>query len=459
MRQRSVFGLLVLLLVAALLFGCTQRPPASDASGVDASTSQDDTSLPVDDLGRDVVARINGSPIYADALAKAKNTITDQYAQTYAQFGIDISTMLAGADGRLFELAIEAEAFLQLTQQFLTQQEADRRGIVIDEAKIDAELSRQYSEFLAQQDWTEADLAMVLADQGKSVESFKADVRSYIADQLLAMAVQRAVAGPFDITDEQLASYFDENRENYGVVERIRASHILVETQAEAEEIERALADGADFSELATAKSTDTVSAARGGDLGWFARGVMVPEFEDAAFALEVGEMSPIVESSYGFHIIRLTDRQEAAPPELADVSAQVRTDLENELSYDGAVAWYDTTFRAADFKYANPLLEAAVRKTDDLDGAIETLERARAEGTVDDPYLPYVLGTLYGLKVTNAQATQTAGADSSALSAEIATYREAALALYREALDTVGSDAGIESKIAELSATSDETP
>ena len=95
--------------------------------------------------------------------------------------------------------------------------------------------------------------------------------------------------------------------------EQIRASHILVETEEEAQEVKERLADGEDFAELAIELSTDTGSGANGGDLGWFGRGRMVPEFEEAAFSLRIGEISDPVQSDFGWHIIK-KEGQEVRP-------------------------------------------------------------------------------------------------------------------------------------------------
>ncbi|MFD1739111.1 peptidylprolyl isomerase [Bacillus salitolerans] len=105
----------------------------------------------------------------------------------------------------------------------------------------------------------------------------------------------------------------------------IRASHILVEDEATANELKQKLTEGASFEDLAKEYSTDG-SAASGGDLGFFGPGKMVPEFEQAAYALEINEISEPVQSQFGYHIIKLTEKKELAPLE------EMREDIETEL-------------------------------------------------------------------------------------------------------------------------------
>jgi len=471
MRLRSLVCLLFILVLGVFLSGCgnnsvpttesvaSTQETLSDTSveAIDTSTSEVTSTAPEIDPEREIVALVNGYPIYFDELESAKSAIFNQYAQTYAQFGMDFSELLVGADGRMFELGIEADAFQQLVQLALTQAEADQRGIVVTDEEVQQEFDLQYNEFLVGQGWTEEDLALYLVQQGQTVELFKENVKGYIYDQVLATEVQRAVAGPLDITQEQLSEHFIENEAEYSLAEQIRASHILVETREEAEQILAELNDGADFSELASELSIDPGSGANGGDLNWFGRGAMVAPFEEAAFALTVGQLSDIVETDYGYHVILLTDRQDASVPELADVIDQVRTDLESKLIYDRAVEWYTGVLASAVFDIRRPLLDAIINQADDIDAATEILEQAQDDGTSDDPYLPFVLGTFYAQQLTDALAEKAAaeldGTQTAEIDARIDEYRTNALAAFRLAQENVGEDPGIQSKIEDLEA------
>jgi peptidyl-prolyl cis-trans isomerase C len=133
--------------------------------------------------------------------------------------------------------------------------------------------------------------------------------------------------GMAPVSEEDLQAEYDAQFGSVGPITEYNASHILVETEAEAQEIIAALAEGADFAELAQERSIGP-SGPNGGDLGWFTAGMMVPDFEAAVFALEVGEVSPPVQTQFGWHVVILNDTREQEPPGLD----QVRAELEDGL-------------------------------------------------------------------------------------------------------------------------------
>lgn len=129
------------------------------------------------------------------------------------------------------------------------------------------------------------------------------------------------------ISDAALQAEFDAQFGSAGPVTEYNASHILVQTQADAEAVIAALAEGADFAQLAQERSIGP-SGPNGGALGWFTAGMMVPSFEEAVFALAVGEVSPPVETQFGWHVIVLNETREQAPPTLDDVRAELEDGL-----------------------------------------------------------------------------------------------------------------------------------
>ena len=131
------------------------------------------------------------------------------------------------------------------------------------------------------------------------------------------------------VADAELKSYYDENQTQF-TIDEVTASHILVEDEALANEILSDLKGGADFAELAKEHSIDASNAAQGGALGTFGRNRMVKEFEDAAFALEPGELSDVVKTEFGFHIILLTDKNQGVQS-FDEVKENIRGFLENQ--------------------------------------------------------------------------------------------------------------------------------
>ena len=127
------------------------------------------------------------------------------------------------------------------------------------------------------------------------------------------------------VTDDEVKARYDTEVASMPQQEEIRARHILVKTEEEAKAIIAELDAGKDFIEIAKEKSTDP-NKSEGGDLGYFSKGRMVPEFEEAAFALEPGTYSKTpVQSQFGFHVIKIEDKRTAPPPSYEDVQQQVR--------------------------------------------------------------------------------------------------------------------------------------
>ncbi len=134
--------------------------------------------------------------------------------------------------------------------------------------------------------------------------------------------------GKDEVAEEEISRFYEENKEKFQIPERIRVRDIVVKTREEAEEIKRRIAQGEDFAELARRYSISP-TAKRGGDLGYIERGQVGKEFERAAFSLkELGEVSDIVKTTFGYHIIRLEDRQEARQRTLDEVRDEIRQRL-----------------------------------------------------------------------------------------------------------------------------------
>lgn len=177
----------------------------------------------------------------------------------------------------------------------------------------------------------------LLATQGyKDKLDATAEVKQRVKDaesQIVADAYVHKMVQP-KLTDSAVKSRYDELVKKFKPEDEVRARHILVPTEAEADDILKQLKDGADFAKLATEKSKDTGSAKQGGDLGYFTKAVMVKPFADAVFAMKTGELSEKpVKTDFGYHIIKVEDRRKSSPPPMAEVKEQIMNQLGQELA------------------------------------------------------------------------------------------------------------------------------
>lgn len=177
---------------------------------------------------------------------------------------------------------------------------------------------------------------------------------------LAASFIDRIGSAP--ISDADLQVEYDAQFGSVGPVTEYNASHILLESEADAQDVIAALAEGADFAELARERSTGP-SGPNGGALGWFTAGMMVPTFEEAVFALAVGEVSAPVETQFGWHVILLNETRDQAPPSLDDV----RAELEDGLRRARVTAAMEELTAAADIVRPEIQIDPAVIRDLDL--------------------------------------------------------------------------------------------
>jgi peptidyl-prolyl cis-trans isomerase C len=176
--------------------------------------------------------------------------------------------------------------------------------------------------------------------------------------RLVVQRVMKDFQEPPDISDEEVKSYYEQNRRMFSG-SQIRASHILVKDEEQAKKIREELRqDPSKFEELAKTSSTDTATAARGGDLGFFGQGRMVAPFEQAAFALEKpGDISDVVKTPFGFHIIKLTDRKEGTERPFEEVKERIRVNLMNQKRQDETQKRLDELREKANVKVDDAVL------------------------------------------------------------------------------------------------------
>lgn len=273
-----------------------------------------------DPAADDVAARVNGTIIHRDAVRAVVQALAD--AQD------------TPPDGKQIE-QLTRDALESLISFELLYQESQKRGVAVSDADIDADVSRTKARFADAAAYDSA-----LQQRGLSAEDVRRDTRKTLA---VNKVLEQTAWQNIDIPPAQVQRFYDENREQFRHAEEIRASHILLRADRDAATVERAQAQqqaesllaqikaGADFAELARKHSQDPGTAGKGGDLGFFSRGAMEPTFEEAAFGLKVGEVSAVVKTPYGFHIIKVTGQRPAGYAALADVQSDIAALLRDE--------------------------------------------------------------------------------------------------------------------------------
>ncbi|MGE8079602.1 peptidylprolyl isomerase [Peribacillus loiseleuriae] len=190
-------------------------------------------------------------------------------------------------------------------------QELVYEKILSDKYKVtDKELAKKLDELKTQ---LGENYEMALAQSGMDEAALKRSLK-------IQMLQEKAALASVKVTEKEMKEYYDNQKPE------IHARHILVKDEATAKEVKEKLKNGEDFAKLAKEYSTDTGSAEKGGDLGWFGQGAMVAEFENAAYALKKDEISEPVKSQYGFHIIQLLDKKEKKSYE------ESKAEIEKEL-------------------------------------------------------------------------------------------------------------------------------
>lgn len=312
---------------------------------------------------------LEGQKISQKEFAKLYENVVAQYQRVYAQYGQDFSKFLQGPGGIERRLQLQSRVVDELVRRRLIAKEIERRHITIPKTEIDDQTEIQFERILKQNNLTEEQAAQILHKQGRTLESFKRDLRQALEFSMQTERLRASVVGPIEPTDQELAAYLEEHREDYDTPEEVHARHILIrvpenaseteiaQAKKQIEDIKKELENGADFAELAQKYSQDPGSAQNGGDLGFFRRGQMVQEFEDAAFALEPGQISDPVRTQFGFHLIKVEEKKPASHPELAQIRDQVLQDYIEAERTKRFEKFYNELKARAQISIADPIL------------------------------------------------------------------------------------------------------
>jgi peptidyl-prolyl cis-trans isomerase C len=172
-------------------------------------------------------------------------------------------------------------------------------------------------------------------------QDFKDQLEKFKEGLIKQYAVSKILSN-VQVSEDEMKEYFEKNKENFKNEESITSSHILVDSEEKANEIIKEIKEGMTFEEAAKAHST-CPSKDQGGNLGESTRGKMVPEFEDAAFAMQIGNVSEPVKTQFGYHVIKLYDKKEASNSTYEEVQDQIRAQVLGQKQQQAYIEKTDT--------------------------------------------------------------------------------------------------------------------
>ena len=274
-----------------------------------------------------IVAVVNGEVITLSELHRA-----------FAPYAAHIEANYKGPDKEAFLKQGEAAFLQRMIDQILIEQEAKKPGVGIAAVK-DEEVMGMVKDMLAKNRLTMQDYLKKLAEEGKTLESAKQEIRG----QMLRMRLlRREVQSRILVTDEEIGEYYDKHREDYEGREAVHIRQIFLpvpegadsgardRVRAEANQLRERILKGERF-EVMAARYSRGPAAAEGGDIGFVERGIMMPEVEKTAFSLPVGEVSEVLETEAGFLLLVVVDKKGAGLKPLPVVRDEIKAKIEDE--------------------------------------------------------------------------------------------------------------------------------
>ncbi|WP_342043653.1 peptidylprolyl isomerase [Bacillus sp. OTU2372] len=249
----------------------------------------------------DAVATINGEKITKDEL----------YTKLVKQYGSDTVD--------------------QMINDKIVETEAEKKKITVSNSTINSEIDKLKEQYGGENAFNQA-----LVNNNTTLSALKNDVKNYLL-------IKKLLEPEIKITEDEMKTYFEENKDSYATAEQVKASHILVADEKTAKEIKQKLDNGEDFAILAKKYSTDESTKDKGGELGYFAKGTMVTEFDNVAFTLPVNKISDPVKTEYGYHIIKVEDKKAAQAANYEASKAEIKETLFDQKVDSEYQTWIDS--------------------------------------------------------------------------------------------------------------------
>ncbi|MDI6705074.1 MAG: SurA N-terminal domain-containing protein [Bacillota bacterium] len=259
------------------------------------------------------VAKVNGQIITKEEFNQKFELYKSSYEQ---QYGKDIWNK--DIEGKKFIDVVKEQVVEKLILDRLILEAADKQGIAVTQEEVSDEIASIKEYFEDEQKYLD-----FLTSQGMTEEQFADQVKK----DLIITKYRDKLVEDVTVSEKEVEDYYNENIKEFKK-DRVKASHILLDTKEDAEKILERLKNGEDFSDLAEQYSVDPSAKSNKGDLGYFGYGDMVKPFEEAAFALEKGEISGIVETQFGYHIIKVFDKEIVDPIPFEEAKQEINSKL-----------------------------------------------------------------------------------------------------------------------------------
>ena len=324
--HRYAVGIALMVAVSGIVFAGGGRERSDD----EAPAAGQETRIAVGDA----VARVNGELL-------ARDEFDTLVADTVTRYEAQGGQSLTDEQRQL----VQRQVLDTMITRAVLEQEIAQRGIAVDEEAVDAALQQFKSQFPSETAYT-----LALEEQGLTEGEFLPELRFQLdVEELLQTVVYEGLV----VDEAEMTSFYTENPQFFTRDEQVAARHIIFTTEGDEDDEARAtmrtalealreeIIAGADFAEVAREHSQGP-SAPNGGDLGTFGRGQMVPEFEAAAFALEEGAISEVIETSFGYHIVQVTQRIPAETLSYEDAAENIRAYLTQDKRNTEAQGYVD---------------------------------------------------------------------------------------------------------------------
>lgn len=288
---------------------------------------------------KDVAAKVNGEVIKKSELDAQVEKLKEQYPQ-----------MFEGADGEGRLIDFQQRLLDNMINNVLIRQAAKDAGVEVTDADVKKKIDELKAGFSTQEQFDQA-----LSQAGMDVTALEDQIR----DQLVTEQLIATLNEDTKVADKEISEYYEKNKTQFAEQAATHASHILFDKgdKATAEKVLAEVKAGGDFAALAKKYSKDPASAANGGDLGWPTT-PYVAEFQAAADKLKVGEISPLVETQFGWHIIKVIEKRENRQKKLDEVKEQIQQIIVQQRNADAYQTFLDDLRSKAEIEILIPDLQ-----------------------------------------------------------------------------------------------------